>query len=293
MFNTIETMKLTKLLNYPNVQHYMIENPSAKFKRKYPKRFIYAFREGTHVIIGNDDKIPPGICYNKSRGFVFTYNKVSVANIFTKQPYPPIQDITQYPAIDNLDRVFRTGYDVAVSLLHNKISPVGMPVDALDVAFTIKDILAMSKQDIESFLREAYVKFAKDSIPNTEAWVELIIELVPLTRLEMVPVFPQKITDESFKTDALKNGFKMNDLYLSYDVHAHSIKEEFQIAHKMDTLMIDPTFVITAEEDYGGLVRRLKRMIKNPVKSTKTSISFTFKQYCDIKNGKFTIIDCI
>lgn len=286
-------MKLTKLLNYPNVQHYLIENPSAKFKRKYPKRFIYAFREGTRVVIGNEDKIPPGLSYNKLRGFVFTYSKVSIANIFTKQPYPSNQDTTMYPTIENLDRVFRTGYDIAISLVHNKISPVGMPVDSLDIAFTIKDILTMSKEDIEEFLKESYVTFVNSSIPNTEAWVELIIELVPLTRFEMVPVFPQKITDASFKADALKEGFKMNELYLTYDVHAHSIKEEFRIAHKMDTLMIDPSFTITVEEDYGNLAGRLKRMIKRPVKSTKTSVTFTFKQYCDIKNGKFTIIDCI
>ena len=82
-------MKLTKLLNYSLVQHYLIENPSTKFKRKYPKRFIYAFREGQQVIIGNEDKLPTKLTFHKLPGYVFTYSKVSLANVFINAPYPP------------------------------------------------------------------------------------------------------------------------------------------------------------------------------------------------------------
>ena len=286
-------MKLTKLLDYSTVQHYLIENASSKFKRKYPKRFIYAFREGSRVLIGNDDKIPPSIALHKLPGFVFTYSKVSIANIFVNLPYPPEQETTLYPVIDNLDRVFRKGQDIALAFIHNKVSPVGLPVDAMDMSFNIKEFLSIDNNRLEHYITEGYVDFVKNSIHNTEEWVELILELVPLTRFERVPSFPKKIDDNSFKEESLRKSFRLTDLYLTYDVHARNNKEEFDIAHRMDTLMIDPGFKITVENDYANLADRLKKLIKNPVASTKDSITFTFKDYCAIKDGKFTIIDCI
>ena len=288
-----ERMRLTKLLNYANVQHYLIENPSAKFKRKYPKRFIYAFREGTQVIIGNEDKLPTKISFHKLPGYIFTYSKVSLSNVFVNIHYPPEQESTRYPTIENLDRVFVKGNDIAISLIHDKISPIGMPVDAIDMSFSIKDFLKTDNNTLIKTITNAYVEFVKGAIHNTEAWVELILELVPLTRFERVPSFPAKIDDNSFKEDSLRKSFKFKDLYLTYDVHAHNNEEEFKVAHKMDTLMIDPSFNITVEEDYGGLATRLKKLIKKPVKSTDSSITFTIKQYCDINDGEFTIIDCI
>ena len=288
-----EIMKLTKLLNYANVQHYLIENPSAKFKRKYPKRFIYAFREGTQVLIGNEDKLPTKLTFHKLPGYIFTYSKVSIMNVFTDLRYPSEQESTQYPTIENLDRVFIQGHDIAMALLHDKNSPIGMPVDAIDMSFSIKEFLKADNDTLTKTITEAYVEFVKDSIHNTEEWVELILELVPLTRFERVPSFPAKIDDNSFKEDYLRKTFKLRDLYLTYDVHAHNNAEEFNIAHKMDTLMVDPNFTITIEEDYNKLATKFKNLIKKPVKSTKSSITFTFKQYCDIKDGKFTIIDCI
>lgn len=286
-------MKLTKLLNYSTVQHYLIESPSAKFKRKYPKRFIYAFREGTSVVIGNEDKLPTKLMFHKLPGYVFTYSKVSLTNVFMNLPYPPEQETTRYPSIENLDRVFIQGHDIALSFVHDKVSPIGMPVDAIDMSFSIKEFMGTDETRLTKAITDAYVDFVKGSIHNTEEWVELILELVPLTRFERVPSFPAKIDDNSFKDDYLRKTFKLRDLYLTYDVHAHNNEEEFRIAHKMDMLMIDPAFTITVEEDYNNLATKFKNLIKKPVKSTKSSITFTFKQYCDIKDGKFTIIDCI
>lgn len=288
-----ERMKLTKLLNYSLVQHYLIENPSAKFKRKYPKRFIYAFREGPQVIIGNEDKLPTKLTFHKLPGYVFTYSKVSLANVFVNVPYPPEQESTRYPTIENLDRVFVQGHDIAIAFIHDKVSPIGMPVDAIDMSFSIKEFLGTDNSKLIEVITDAYVDFVKGAIPNTEAWVELILELVPLTRFERVPSFPAKIDDNSFKDDYLRKTFNIRDLYLTYDVHAHNNDEEFKIAHKMDTLMIDPAFTITVEEDYSNLATKFRKLIKKPVKSTKSSVTFTFKQYCDIKDGKFTIIDCV
>lgn len=286
-------MKLTKLLDYSTVQHYLIENASARFKKKYPKRFIYAFREGTRVLIGNDDKIPTSIALHRLPGYVFTYSKVSIANIFVNVPYPPEQETTRYPVIDNLDRVFREGHDVAMSFIHDRTSPVGIPTDSIDMAFTLKEFLSTDNAKLAHHITEAYISFVKSSIRSTEDWVELILELVPLTRFERVPSFPKTIDDSSFKEESLRRGFRLRDLYLTYDVHARNNKEEFDVAHKMDMLMIDPNFKITVEDDYTDLANRLKKLIKKPVKSTKSSITFTFKEYCAIRDGKFTILDCI
>lgn len=292
-YYTSKRMKLTKLLDYSLVQHYLIENPSARFKKKYPKRFIYAFREGTRVLIGNDDKIPPAVALHRIPGYVFTYSRVSLTNVFVNIPYPPEQETTRYPTIENLDRVFVQGHDIAMAFIHDRISPVGMPVDSIDLAFTIKEFMSTDIRKIEQYIRDGYVGFVTSSIHNTEEWVELILELVPLTRFERVPCFPRVITDNSFTEDQLRKDFRLRDLYLTYDVHAHNNAEEFAIAHKMDELMIDPSFKITVEDDYTDLAKRFKKMIKKPVKTTKSSITFTFKDYCEIKDGKFTITDCI
>ena len=169
-------MKLTKLLDYSLVQHYLIENPSAKFKKKYPKRFIYAFREGPRVLIGNDDKIPPVIALHRLPGYVFTYSRISLANIFVKIPFPPEQEMTRYPTIENLDRVFRQGHDIAMAFIHDRISPVGMPVDSIDLAFTIKEFMSVDINKIEQYIRDGYVGFVSSSIHNTEEWVEMILD---------------------------------------------------------------------------------------------------------------------
>ncbi len=180
-----------------------------------------------------------------------------------------------------------------MAFVHDRISPVGMPVDSIDLAFTIKEFMSIDIKKIEQYIRDGYVGFVRSSIHSAEEWVELILELVPLTRFERVPCFPKTIDDGSFKEDRLRKDFRLRDLYLTYDVHAHNNAEEFDIAHKMDTLMIDPSFKITVEDDYTDLASRLKKAIKKPVKTTKSSITFTFKDYCDIKDGKFTITDCI
>ena len=288
-----ERMKLTRLLDYANIQHYYIEGASSKFKKRYPKRFIYAFREGSRVVIGNEDKLPPFLALHRLPGFVFTYSKVRIDNVFVNVGYPPEQEQTDYPVIDNLDRVFKEGCDVALSFLHNKNSPVGMPCDSLEAAFSIKEFMELTENDIIDRITDAYIAFVNGSIHNTEQWVEFILELVPLTRYGLVPRYPKTINDDSFKETALRKGFKLTDLYLTYDVHAHTNKEEYDVAHKMDRLMVNPDFKLTVYDDYTELATRLKKLIKKPLKADKDAITFTFKQYCDITDGRFTILDCI
>ena len=286
-------MRLIKLLDYPNVQHYYIENPSARFKKKYPKKFIYAFRDDTRVMIGNDDKVPPMLAMQKCPGYIFSYSKVSLATVFPKMPYPNMLETTNYPVIENLDRVFRKGKDLAISIMHNKNSPVGIPIESIDSSFSIKEFLSVSDENIKQTLKNMYVSFATGTIRNAEEWTEYIIEFVPLTRLNFAPSYPTIIEDDMFKEDALRKDFKLENMFLIYDVHAHSNEEEFDVAHKIDRIMINPNFRITVHDDYTDLANRFKKLIKKPIKTTKDSVTFTFKQYCDIKDGKFTILDCI
>ena len=292
-------MKLIKLFDGIYLQCYYIQHASNAFKKKhYYKPFITIFRDGDAIIMEDTDKINPSIVYKKLPGYIFSFRKdidLKRLGFSTETKIPAIVTDTHHPIMTNLDRLFAKGKEVAMALVHNHRSPLGMIVDALDLGYSLDDI---KTNTIEKEIVEGYIEFTLSNVKKAEDWLNFIIKFAPLTRVQTVPSFAQEITDESFREENLRKEFNLKSLALTYDMHAHDNAEEYAIAHKMDVLMIDPQWTITINNDYGNLAKRIKEQMAKehitPKDATKkNSITITFEQDCSLKGMNYTILDCI
>ena len=293
-------MRLEKKLNLVHVQYYVIHNPSKTMLKKHPKKFTYSMRDvdAGKQYTGNVDTIPIDIIYKRMVGFIFSYKDFSneLKPLFSYSHKPERTPEDRIPRITNLQPYFKPGDNIVLSIsLGIDNAPISFLWDNLTMTTTVKNILAMTPEKIQKAIRDevVYQQIEGAKVKDTEDWVKCVLHQCPITSSMTAASYPKKIEDSMFKPQYIVQHTPFLDMTLTYDIHAESVSEEFQVAHKLDQAMIEPSLELTFFKDYNNLYEKIKKAVPNPKKLTKDDITITFKQYCELKDVDFVITDCM
>lgn len=286
MTGTVKQMKLTKLLDLDALQVYHVQNPSKRFKEKYPKKFTYSLAYGNKQIIMNLDRLIPGVV-----GYIFAYSiNKSELDRLKKLSANRYQDLG-YTFSRCLDIHFVDSTDEDVDLIL-ACSPKNTEVPCKFISeIIVKTSSERLLRDPKEFLTSVVTRHLKDLEDLTvERFAMKVIAELP-TNDNMLPVkYPKEITERSV------NHVKVCSFFVEYDLRAKSYEHENEFVIGLEAAF-EPDQDIEIVENYNRIVSRVKSALdknklpyklSNGVLTTKLSHLRTAESKGDIS---YTLTD--
>lgn len=265
-------MKLKKILDTDNIQGFKIMNPSKKFKKMFPKKYIISIDlVGKHHLL-NSNSIPSSTSYFTSIGYIFTYND--------KLPNYLYDSDVKYENIGStfvrcLDTYF-VGENDNDSENIDLILACGCKNGIVPPTFTEELIIrcnseALTKADgtKEAKQNDAKIKNIKTNVMKiihnymktkkytTEEWVKDVIFNYPVNSNGLPVHYPKLITNENINSFTLHE----KDVFIEYDFRAKSYEQENEFISELEDAFESPNEEVYITNSYNNILEIIKKKL--------------------------------
>ena len=234
---------------------YKMNKYSDRFKKRFPKKFIYVISVNGKIVNANSDSLPLLFYLPITRGYIFTYLDKVDLNIGVNIPVDI--DNSTYP--ECLDVYFGGNPDIDLILkCKPKTSHIVSPAFSSEIIIRTNSHELMKMDSISKYVM-GVVNGHLNSFKNVEEWVDYILTYCPLDN-ELNPIrFPKKINNIMMKVKVSKK-----DVFVSYDyrpmgVSNKSYKEENELITAIEDAFESPSMKVVITDSYNGLSGRIKK----------------------------------
>ena len=260
-------MKEKKIWDSDNIQGFKIINPTKKFKKIFPKKYIMSFDMfGKHQIL-NANTLPNSITFFTPLGYIFTYadnlpkilktQNVKYENIgstfvrcldtyFIGENEGDSKDIDLILACGSKNKVVPPAFTDELIIRCNSDTLTG---ESEDRAVKIKNI----KENVLKILRS----YMKEKTYTVEEWVKNVIFNYPVNNNGLPVRFPKNISDGNI------NSFTLNadDMFIEYDFRAKSYKHENEFISELEDAFESPDEEIQITNSYNDILNEIKKKL--------------------------------
>lgn len=266
-------MKVKKIWDSDNIQGFKIINPTKKFKKIFPKKYIMSFDVfGKHQIL-NTNTLPNSIACFTPLGYIFTYadnlpkilktQNVKYENIgstfvrcldtyFIGENEGDSKDVDLILACGSKNKVVPPAFTDELIIRCNSDTLTGVTGESEvteDRAVKIKNI----KENVLKILRS----YMKEKTYTVEEWVKNVIFNYPVNNNGLPVRFPKNISDDNI------NSFKLNanDIFIEYDFRAKNYKHENEFISELEDAFESPDEEIQITNTYNNILNEIKRKL--------------------------------
>lgn len=265
-------MKLKKILDTDNIQGFKIMNPSKKFKKMFPKKYIISIDlVGKHHLL-NSNSIPSSASYFTSIGYIFTYND--------KLPNYLYDSDVKYENIGStfvrcLDTYF-VGENDNDSENVDLILACGCKNGIVPPTFTEELIIRCNSESLtktdgtkEAKHNDAKIKnirtnvmkiihnYMKTKKYTTEEWVKDVIFNYPVNSNGLPVHYPKLITNENINSFTLHE----KDVFIEYDFRAKSYEQENEFISELEDAFESPNEEVYITNSYNNILETIKKKL--------------------------------
>lgn len=262
-----KNMKVKKIWDSDNIQGFKIINPTKKFKKIFPKKYIMSFDVfGKHQIL-NTNTLPNSIACFTPLGYIFTYadnlpkilktQNVKYENIgstfvrcldtyFIGENEGDAENIDLILACGSKNNVVPPAFTDELIIRCNSDTLTG---ESEDRTVKVKNI----KENILKILRG----YMKEKTYTVEEWTKNVIFNYPVNNNGLPVRFPKNISDDNI------NSFKLNadDIFIEYDFRAKSYKHENEFISELEDAFESPDEEIQITNSYNNILNEIKRKL--------------------------------
>lgn len=294
-------MKLHYLENYASeVEGYYIENPSAEFKKLYPKKYICVSISNNRVWnVDKRDELP---IHTYKIDYLFTYDqdlfKKSSHNLWKWMP-------ERLKKEENWQRVIpadlnnyliddKENSDVVIKLVPKSTIEDPRLINAIVIKTKFEFLKTVElKASFEAMIKSIYNDKYLTSIDTTEKWLLNLLSEIPFNLSHRPLLFGKTINDAMFKKEFKPS---IDNFVIGYSSRIAKIEDEFKFIKMMETEFSDfKSTDIIIFDDYTNIVDRIEKAAKDKkieFKRTETSIRLPSEEFYKL-NMDFEIINFI
>ena len=266
-------MKVKKIFDSDNIQGYKVMNPSKKFKKMFPKKYILSFDiMGRHEVM-NINTLPNSLSFLTPIGYIFTYEN-SLPKILNSKRVA-FEDIgstftrcldtyfvgDKANEAENIDVILACGSK-------NKVVPPALTED-LVVRCNSNVLVGESKSGESKLTRKDKVdnirknlmkilnSYIKDKKLTVEGWVKNVIFNYPVNNNGLPVRYPKDITDSNI------NSFKISadDVFVEYDFRARDYDYESEFISELEDAFESPNMEIQISNTYNNILDEITRKL--------------------------------
>ena len=284
-------MKVKKILDSDNIQGFKILNPTKKFKKTFPKKYIMSFDVlGKHQIL-NTNTLPNSITLFTPLGYIFTYadslpkilksQNIKYENIgstfvrcldtyFIGENEGDSENIDLILACGSKNKIVPPTFTDELIIRCNSDTLTGKSQDGKSLHNETEDSLK-SEQNSNNFVedRKNKIKNIKENILKivsgylkekkykVEDWVKDIIFNYPINNNGLPVRFPTNISDNNI------NNFTLNadDIFIEYDFRAKSYEHENEFISELEDAFESPNEEIQITNTYNNVLDEIKKKL--------------------------------
>lgn len=273
-------MKVKKISDTDNIQAYQIINPSKKFKKMFPKKYILSLDiMGRHSVM-NVNTLPNKMILFAPIGYIFTYGNKLPNLSSDKVKYEDIGS-TFARCLDSYFIGKDAGDSKDIDLIlacgsKNKIVPPTLTEEIIircnsnDLIKNVKNVKLNKNENEngdESEGRSVNVKnnimtiinsYISEVKYNVEDWIKDVVFSIPLNNNGLPVRYPNEINNKNI------NKFKLNadDVFIEYDFRAKTYEHENEFISNLENAFESPDLEIQITNTYNNILNVIKDKLK-------------------------------
>lgn len=260
-------MKVKKIWDSDNIQGFKIINPTKKFKKIFPKKYIMSFDMfGKHKIL-NTNTLPNSITFFTPLGYIFTYADNLPKILKTQNVKYENIGSTFVRCLDTYFIGENKGDSENIDLIlacgsKNKVVPPAF-TDELIIRCNSDTLTGESENRVVKIkkIKENVLKilrsYMKEKTYTVEEWVKNVIFNYPVNNNGLPVRFPKNISDGNI------NSFTLNadDIFIEYDFRAKSYKHENEFISELEDAFESPDEEIQITNSYNDILNEIKKKL--------------------------------
>lgn len=260
-------MKVKKIWDSDNIQGFKIINPTKKFKKIFPKKYIMSFDVfGKHQIL-NMNTLPNNIAFFTPLGYIFTYADSLPEILKAKNVKYENIGSTFVRCLDTYFIGENKGDSENIDLIlacgsKNKIVPPALTEELIircnsdSLAGESEDRNTKIKNIKENVLKIIH-NYMKEKKYTVEEWVKNVIFNYPVNNNGLPVRFPKKISNDNINTFTLN----VNNIFIEYDFRAKNYKHENEFISELEDAFESPDEEIQITNSYNNILDEIKKKL--------------------------------
>lgn len=264
-------MKITSIHSGDRIQVYHIENPTAKFKKHFPKKYNCVIMDEWRTKRFSVNKLPKITKWDI--GYIFTYDpKVNI----TQKPLPNQLDIGHtFPGC--LDMYFTKNVDLVLSCANKDKCVHPLMLNDLVIRCDSSKLSGITNWKDESlntpnnFVLTHIKEGTKRILEKVYSepihlinWISIVLDKFPTNSRGLPVKFPNVINDgEVFPVD-------MKNIFLEYDFRARDEDHEKNFIKHFEETFEDANYEVELSNSYNNILPDIIKQLKDKKISYKT-----------------------